>query len=237
MSMLASAHSRLWLALAVSTLVHAGLLTMMVQVLPLRLVVSTKPLLAVIKVPNRVLPAGAAVPVPASTHAPARLKTAPMPISGRRVRSELAVRDVGTAALASPANANTERLSPSESEVAPVPVPVPSGASTVLREGASADDLRQYRVALAIAARRFKRYPLVARERGWEGRVEVAVNVSAWQPSPQLSLIRSSGRALLDEQALSMIEQAAAATTLPDSLRGRDFRVLLPIEFTLSDEH
>ncbi len=235
--MLAFAHSRLWLALAVSTLVHAGLLTMMVTVLPLRLAVSAKPVLAVIKVPDRVLSAGAAVPVPASTHAPTRLKAAPKPISGRRLRSELAVRDVGTAALASPAIAKTESLSPSESEVAPVPVPVPGGASTVLREGASADDLRQYRVALAIAARRFKRYPLVARERGWEGRVEVAVNVSAWQPNPRLSLIRSSGRALLDEQALSMIEQAAAATTLPESLRGRDFRVLLPIEFTLTDEH
>ena len=30
-----------------------------------------------------------------------------------------------------------------------------------------------------------------------------------------------------------MIEQAAAATTLPEALRGREFRVLLPIEFSL----
>jgi TonB family protein len=97
----------------------------------------------------------------------------------------------------------------------------PAGTSNVPSEGASADDLRQYRVALAIAARRFKRYPLLARERGWAGRVEVAVNLSAWQPNPRLSLVQSSGHAALDEQALSMIEQASATTTLPESLRGR----------------
>jgi len=43
--------------------------------------------------------------------------------------------------------------------------------------------------------------------------------------------VRSSGRAVLDTQAMLMIEQAAAATTLPEALRGRAFRVLLPIEF------
>ena len=63
----------------------------------------------------------------------------------------------------------------------------------------------------------------------------MALNVSAWQHRPQLSLLRSSGHALLDEQAVSMIEQAAAATALPDSLQGRDFRVLLPIDFSLED--
>ncbi len=90
-------------------------------------------------------------------------------------------------------------------------------------------------MALAIAARRFKRYPPLAREGGWQGRVEVAVSVSAWQRVPQLALIRSSGHAVLDEQALAMIEQAAASTLLPESLKGRDFRVLLPVEFSLDE--
>lgn len=99
----------------------------------------------------------------------------------------------------------------------------------------SADDLRQYRIDLAIASRRFKGYPVLARERGWEGRVEVAISVSAWQPRPQFSLARSSGHAPLDQQAVAMLEQAAAATLLPAGLRGRDFRILLPVEFTLDD--
>ncbi|MEF8756112.1 MAG: TonB family protein [Accumulibacter sp.] len=99
----------------------------------------------------------------------------------------------------------------------------------------SADDLRQYRIDLAIASRRFKGYPVLARERGWEGRVEVAISVSAWQPRPQFSLARSSGHAPLDQQAVAILEQAAAATLLPAGLRGRDFRILLPVEFTLDD--
>jgi protein TonB len=112
----------------------------------------------------------------------------------------------------------------------------PGGSQTAVREGVSPDDLREYRLALAVAARRFKRYPTLARERGWEGRVEVAVTVSPWQRGPQSSLVHSSGHAALDEQALSMIAQASATTMLPESLKGRDFRVLLPIEFTLDDD-
>ncbi|MCM8611518.1 TonB family protein [Accumulibacter sp.] len=110
-----------------------------------------------------------------------------------------------------------------------------SAAAAAPSAGVSADDLRQYRIDLAIASRRFKGYPALARERGWEGRVEVAVSVSAWQPRPQLSLARSSGHAPLDQQAVAMLEQAATATLLPAGLRGRDFRILLPVEFTLDD--
>ncbi|HRD90967.1 MAG: energy transducer TonB [Candidatus Accumulibacter sp.] len=110
-----------------------------------------------------------------------------------------------------------------------------SGAATP-GTAISADDLRQYRVDLAIASRRFKRYPVLARERGWEGRVEVAVTVSAWQPRPQLSLFRSSGHAALDQQAVAMLEQASASTALPAGLKGRDFRLLLPVDFMLDDD-
>jgi protein TonB len=98
-------------------------------------------------------------------------------------------------------------------------------------EGVSADALREYRVSLAIAARRFKRYPVLALERSWEGRVEVAVSMTSWQQRPQPALVRSSGHSVLDEQALSMIERASLMTVLPDSLKGRDFRFVLPIEF------
>ena len=236
--MLESAHSRLWSALVVSALAHVGLLTMVVEILPLRLAVATKPILAVLKMPNRALPADVAVPLPTSIHSLARPRTAPQSIPVQPVRKETRGRPVDPAVLAFPAHGKAERSSPS-----PSPSPSvseggasPAGTSNVLSEGASADDLRQYRVALAIAARRFKRYPPVARERGWAGRVEVAVNLSSWQPSPRFSLSQSSGHSELDEQALSMIEQASAITTLPESLRGKDFRVLLPIEFTLSDD-
>jgi protein TonB len=110
--------------------------------------------------------------------------------------------------------------------------PAPGGG----REGPGADDLRQYRLSLATAARRFKHYPALASERGWEGTVELALNVSAISPLPEVVLVRSSGRGVLDAQALKMMTEAARVTTLPEGLKGRDFRILLPVQFSLEND-
>ena len=100
----------------------------------------------------------------------------------------------------------------------------------------SAEDMRHYRVALASAAKRFKRYPPLARERGWEGTVEVAVLLYAAVPRPEVKLVRTSGRELLDTQALEMLAQAVRVAELPQGLRGRDLRIDLPVRFSLEDE-
>ena len=99
-----------------------------------------------------------------------------------------------------------------------------------------ADDLRHYRVSLASAARRFKRYPPLARERGWEGTSEVAVVLRAGVPHPDVRLMRSSGRELLDAQAMDMVAQAVRVAEMPSGLRGRDLRIELPVRFSLEDE-
>jgi len=114
-------------------------------------------------------------------------------------------------------------------------VTAPASSNASAREGVSTDALREYRMALAIEARRFKRYPPLARERGWEGTAEAAVS-SITAGSPQVSLQRSSGYAALDEQTLDMLRRAALATPLPEALRGRDFRVVLPVRFSLDDD-
>ena len=104
------------------------------------------------------------------------------------------------------------------------------------RQALSGDDLRQYRLSLASAARRFKRYPALASQRGWEGTAEVALDVSASSPLPEVVLLRSSGRAVLDEQALAMLSQAARVTALPEGLKARDFRIVLPVQFSLDSD-
>jgi len=102
-----------------------------------------------------------------------------------------------------------------------------------VREGASGDALRQYRLALALEARRFKRYPRLARERAWEGSVEVAVRLGS---GPAVaSLERSSGYGLLDDQGLEMVRQALAVTPVPEALRGREWRLVFPIQFSLEE--
>lgn len=105
-----------------------------------------------------------------------------------------------------------------------------------VREGVSANDLRQYRLSLAIAARRFKHYPALARERGWEGTVALMLAVRSHQVTPGVSVVRSSGHPALDRQAQEMMAQAARVTALPEGLMGRDFQIELPVQFSLDDD-
>lgn len=103
------------------------------------------------------------------------------------------------------------------------------------RNSLGADDLRQYRLDLAREAKRFRRYPPLARERGWEGTTEVVVTIDGAERSPRVHLSRSSGFALLDEQALEMIDQAAPLVSLPGSLRGRSLVIPIPVRFSVND--
>ncbi|WP_287461775.1 energy transducer TonB [Accumulibacter sp.] len=241
---------QLLLALLASLLAHAALLAPAHQVPQRQLVTASDPIVAKLadrpSAPGKVAAEAAARPgFPASGPGPrepsmAATPAAPRPPATRAVRTQSASssRDPPAAqagqarsqpAGALPAGGVTTAMA--GGAAAREAVAADSGSTPAI----SADDLRQYRVDLAIASRRFKRYPALARERGWEGRVEVAVSVSAWQPRPQLSLVRSSGHAALDQQAVAMLEQASADTALPAGLRGRDFRILLPVEFTLDD--
>ena len=120
---------------------------------------------------------------------------------------------------------------------APAGPPAENAVSPVDRGGevVSADALRQYRIDLASAARRFRSYPAMARARGWEGTVELAVVVPAGGLPPLVRLVRSSGHAVLDEQAQAMLQQAVRVAPLPDSLRNRELNVALPIRFSLDE--
>jgi protein TonB len=98
-------------------------------------------------------------------------------------------------------------------------------------DGLDAQGLRQYRLSLAVASRRFKHYPRQALEQGWSGTAEVSVALVADGIPPAVQLLRSSGHDVLDAVALEMVGNAARNTAVPSSLRGRSFRVPLPVEF------
>jgi protein TonB len=97
------------------------------------------------------------------------------------------------------------------------------------------DGVRQYRLSLAREARRFKRYPDQAREHGREGVVVVVVTTVAGVAIPQVRLSQSSGSDLLDEAALELLDIAVQTATLPESLRGQQFGLTLPIHYRLDD--
>ncbi|MCX8085770.1 MAG: energy transducer TonB [Rhodocyclaceae bacterium] len=101
-------------------------------------------------------------------------------------------------------------------------------------QGPDAAGLRQYRLALASEARRFRRYPEIARREGTGGTAEVMVVVAA-AGVRRVELVRSSGHALLDAAAQEMMSRAAERAELPASLRGQDFAVRVPVVFSLED--
>ncbi len=142
----------------------------------------------------------------------------------------------GSAAAAEPAPA-TGAVSGDSGNTSATEVGASEPVTQALREeGVNAEDVRQYRTSLAISARRFKRYPALARERGWEGSVEIALYFRRSGPVPEILVAASSGRKILDEQALEMIRQASRTAEMPERLNGRDFRIVLPIIFSLDDE-
>ena len=170
-------------------------------------------------------PVPARLPVPAARPVPVRqiaiVESKPVAISVPAV----AVREGGPQVQPVQSALDTGgAIQPSE----PTPRPV--------REVVNADDLRQYRISLATSARRFKRYPPLARERGWEGTVELEVTVNSALPMPEVALIRSSEHSVLDDQALEMMAQAGRVTAMPEGLKGRDFRFKLPIKFSLEND-
>lgn len=98
-----------------------------------------------------------------------------------------------------------------------------------------ADGIRAYRIGLAREARSHRRYPPLALERGWTGTAEIQVDVSRQGRARQILLARSSGHEILDREAVTMMSHAAALAALPDSLRGQEFAVRLPVVFDLAD--
>ncbi len=97
-----------------------------------------------------------------------------------------------------------------------------------------AEGLRHYRVSLGGAMAGFKTYPVLAQQRGWQGRVELLLSVRKDKP-PQAVVDKSSGFPLLDAQARDMLQQAASVTPLPPSLGKRDFALPLTVVFDLED--
>jgi protein TonB len=107
-------------------------------------------------------------------------------------------------------------------------------ATLVSEEGANAEGLRGYRLALAREARRYKRYPTRAIDAGWSGTVELRVTVQT-SGAAEAELVKSSDHGTLDEAALEMMRLALPATQVPSVLRGRTFVVNLPVVFELPE--
>ena len=132
--------------------------------------------------------------------------------------------------------------SPPPASAATTPGPVAkvdpqAGAPSAAPRADAADtgSLARYRVDVATQASRFKRYPRVAMDNSWEGRVVVGVTVRANGVNASYSVLVSSGHEILDKQAVDMVTKARPRAEIPPALRGREFTFEIPVTFDLKE--
>ena len=229
-------------ALLASLVLHAGLLAFLPQFREARQRLNRvpDPLHArVVELPGRQVaqPVVAAPPVEAPKPAPQAAHKRPQPL--RPVPAPVAPQ--APTLTDAPVLARTEP-SAAEPTVSAVPAPStlavapsPPQASPPVSDALDAGTLAQYRLSLMSAARRFKRYPRVALDQNWQGRVEIRMVIAASGQIAALTVRVSAGYTVLDEHALEMIERAKEMAPIPPALRGKEFTLDIPVVFSLRE--
>lgn len=214
----------LWHALSASLLMHAVLIAVVADPPPLHWAAVGRRIDAQIVTP------------PAAPRVPASAVEAPVVQALAPLRDERQ----GAASATDRGRRRADKTSSAGVPARPaakLPGNPPAGnTSPAAPDAVSAEELRQYRVDLAVAARRFNVYPDLAGARGWQGTAEVALEAGARTPAPRVFLLRSSGYPALDAQAVDMLSRAARATPVPAALRARDLRVVIAVRFDAHGE-
>lgn len=116
---------------------------------------------------------------------------------------------------------------------APVSEPAverPPVTANAALDGASLD---AYTRTLSVEVAKMRRYPAVARLRGWQGTAILTISLSANGVVLKTTVSRSSGHAVLDDQALRMLAEASPLPGVPPALHGRPLVIELPVVFAL----
>jgi protein TonB len=190
-------------------------------------------------------PAAAAAPRPEPVKPRARARPpAPKPVA--KAQPAPRVEPATEPAVEAPQSNEKEPATPVPEPAAP-PVTAsvdsaPSASSSAFpgeagatQAGADARSVAEYRLQLIGAAPRYKRYPRVARENNWEGLVALRMAFSASGRVASLSVTKTSGYDVLDQQAMEMFKSAAAAVPVPPLLRGKEFAFDLAVTYYFTE--
>ena len=92
----------------------------------------------------------------------------------------------------------------------------------------------QYGNLLSREVAKHKQYPKIAQMRGWQGDVELDLQIDGSNGNLIASKVRAtSGFEALDKQALEMVKKAAPFPLPPEALRAKTFNVIIPVSFKL----
>lgn len=92
-----------------------------------------------------------------------------------------------------------------------------------------------YGATLAKEFSKHKKYPQVARMRGWQGTVKVSLQIDAEGNASNPTVSEGSGKQMLDDQALETVKKAMPLPLPPELLRGKPFSIVVPVVFRLEN--
>jgi protein TonB len=129
---------------------------------------------------------------------------------------------------------------PTPKEVAPTPpaetvskIPNIVPQEHIVPQEQLTQHLESYSSLLANAIAKYKQYPKIAQMRGWQGTVIADLEIDSKGTVISIKIKKSSTYEVLDNEALEMIRKASPFPAPPESLRGKNFNVLVPISFKL----
>lgn len=189
--------------------------------------------LAVPKPPVPVAPKFEPPPLPTPLRAAPVARAAPPALTPPRLSIEPA-KQVAEPGFAVPAQV------PAPAPIPPVPVakatqPAPQTAASAA-SGPDPGTVARFRLELMDLARRYKKYPRIAQDNNWEGRVELRVVIGEDGAISSLTVKNGAGRRVLDDEAQAMIRTAKSKITIPPALRGTAFSLEIAVDFFLKDE-
>ena len=128
----------------------------------------------------------------------------------------------------------TSIAQPIPKEVAPpMPAEAISKTPNIVPQEQVTQHLESYSSLLANAIAKYKQYPKIAQMRGWQGTVIADLEIDSKGSVVSVKIKKSSTYEVLDNEALEMIKKASPFPTPTESLRGKNFNVLVPISFKL----
>ena len=116
-----------------------------------------------------------------------------------------------------------------QASVAPTPPVPPAAAPNGVGEGRDS-----FLGRLLAQLNRFKQYPRTAKKAGIEGVVMLHFVMDARGQVLSYEIAKSSGRPILDSEALALIQRAQPLPALPADYPTRTLDAIVPIEFSLS---
>jgi protein TonB len=172
-------------------------------------------------------------PAPIAKAEPRPTPQAPVPTPPARVLSVEPAKQVAEPAYVVP-------VAPAAPVVAPAPAgraeSAPSAQPGAAAGGPDPGTVARYRLELMDLARRYKKYPRIAQDNNWEGRVELHIAIGETGALSSLTVKKSAGHAVLDDEAQAMIRTASSRAAIPPALRGKAFALEIPVDFFLKDD-